>query len=697
MGENFIEIFPSVLEFFLNMLEFIALVISVSTFFILMVNKFSRALKVILGPCGLGPFRRLRVLFICRKSQIKKRAFLEYAILRTKGCTVVGSEWGTIINGFKNFYTEVEQGELTYNLPNNTLLIGREFSAAAQRYFDYFNQDKVRKAYGLHDGPVGWVIKLNIEEAYATPTCLLTGLLSQYDENWEEFIKRYVSTAYMTEKDADSNGVLVNELYFTFAWLLWGPSYELEYQNYWAGLCQLSYGDESNSVPAVADRETDVAERLKARFMENDERRYGALVSAQVTLYDKKSFYERLYAEINPENAYFYNKAKDGELSFAVKIDNFAPCLNYKAKKYYSTAYVWVLFELESDGYEFRPEKSVAFFEHANLANKITYRFLIETLVDKCIKHFRTIFADPANADRKYRFVCGMNQRIENYCIERFKKEIASDSETGKLLKGRIIFERKYAPADVFAAYDTFFSARRKPVFEEVRCDDRQSLSDLGLFYTNIYMDNFPDENERETFDNLLGYLKAAESATDYRYHIVLAKDEAGTIIGGCIFDYFKKTNTGVIEFLAVRTDLQSAGIGTLIYEHTRTVLNADAFAEGKVAPDYLCCEIDSPEHSKADVKKYLYFWNKNGFMKIGFDYLQPALSRGKERVTGLWLTLAPRSGQKKSVPKQLVLDILGDYMRYAMGIAEPEKNEEYIAMKAQTEGRETLSLEKLI
>ena len=91
---------------------------------------------------------------------------------------------------------------------------------------------------GIRDDRLKWVLKIRIEEAYATPTCLLTGLLSKYEENWEEFIKRYVSTAYITDNnDNAADNIRTDELYFTFGWLLWGPSYELDYKNYWAGLC----------------------------------------------------------------------------------------------------------------------------------------------------------------------------------------------------------------------------------------------------------------------------------------------------------------------------------------------------------------------------------------------------------------------------------------------------------------------------
>ncbi len=694
----FLETVSPYVELFLNIIELFAIIISVTTFFVLMINKYGKALKKILGPCGLTFGPRMRVLFMCRRSQTKKRAFLEYAILETGGSPVLKSEWHIIINSFKSFYVDADQSNLKYSISNCTPLIESDFSSVTERYFRYFSEPKVRKAFGIQDEQLKWVIKIHIEEAYATPTCLLTGLLSQYDENWEEFIKRYVSTAYITENgDAQSKNVLSNELYFTFAWLLWGPSYELEFRRYWAGLCQLSYGDESNSIPAVADTDSGVADRLKNRFLSNEERRYGALISADISIYDKKPFFASLRSVINPNNVYFYDKVERGELSFGVKVDDFVSCVNYKAKKYYSTAYVWILFELEDGEYSFKPEKSVAFFEHANLANKVTYKFLIETLIDKSLKHFESIFSTPETSKRRYRFVCAMNDKIAIECIERYREVMNSGTPFGELLADRIIMEPKHSPADVFSTYDEYFSPTNLVEYVDVSLDSPESISDFGQFYTDIYMEAFPDDNERETFDNFLKYLKRSADATEYKYHVVLAKGETGRIVGGCVFNYYKKSNTGVIEFLAVRSDMQSCGIGSVLYNHVLSMLSEDAYRIVKKPLEYVCCEIDSPEYSKAEIKKYLYFWNKNNFWHLDFDYVQPALSAGQEPVRGLWLIVSPQRSSCTEFSATTLLDVLYDYIKYAMAIDDPEKCPEYIAMKNQLLEKGAVNLSKII
>ena len=74
-----------ILEALLNILEFLALIASIITFFVLMLNQFYRALKKLLAPYRLGFWTRIRVLVLCRRSPLKKRAVLEFALIKTGG------------------------------------------------------------------------------------------------------------------------------------------------------------------------------------------------------------------------------------------------------------------------------------------------------------------------------------------------------------------------------------------------------------------------------------------------------------------------------------------------------------------------------------------------------------------------------------------------------------------------------------
>lgn len=238
---------------------------------------------------------------------------------------------------------------------------------------------------------------------------------------------------------------------------------------------------------------------------------------------------------------------------------------------------------------------------------------------------------------------------------------------------------------------------RTSMVYSEVFSTKKETIMELGNFYTEVYMDCFPDENERESFNNLLKYLKNAEHAVDYTYHIVLVKDETGDVIAGAVFDYFKQSNTGIIEFIAVKKNLQSGGIGTHLYNHVVSVLQSDAFKYNKKRISYIFCEIDSPDHSTADIKKYLYFWDKHKYKHIKMNYIQPSLSAAQDLVDGLWLTVTSLDRQISELPSKIVRDVIHDYLKYAMGISDPNQNEEFKKMSLELSESESIAVSDIL
>ena len=696
--KEFIQNYADILDFGLNLLQLFALIASIFTFFFFMVNRYAKALEVILYPYGLSFFQKVRILFICRKSPDKKRAFIEYAILESKGYHLPPAQWRNIIRDFKTtFYSETK--ELSYTIPNCTLLIGDGFSAIADRYFDYFSNDSVRSTFGIDDDRIKWVIKIHIDEAYITPTFLLTGLISQYEENWSEFIKRFVSTSYITdENDADSNIILPNELYLTFAWLLWGPSYEIQYSSNRSILCQLSFGDESNSLPIFTSSEENLTSELVKTFNDTTQYGYGALASLDLSLYKSRPFIKSIRQSVSPKYNYFYDKIENSDTSFALQIDSFKPYQGFRAQSYYCTAYVWILFELiDENSSEFHPETSLAFFEHTNLTNMQTYHFLTNMLIEKSIRHFEVIFSEEKYRNRKYRFVCAMNKRIEEALREAYQKRIECGDALSSDFASRIELTPQRSPSEVFATFDEFFMPNGRLSFIELNADDKTSLIDLGVFYADIYIDAFPNEDERETYDNLLRYLKQTKTAKDYTYHIILAKNESGQIVAGAIFDYFKASNSGMVEFIAVKQNLQSAGYGSLLYNHIFNILDADAHKFSGDSLSFIFCEIDIPELGKSKDAKYLHFWDKHNYKRIDMNYVQPQLSSSQRAVDGLWLTVTSPRKPISEISSDQVSSVIRDYMKYCMGISEPSKNSEYKQMLKDLNGRKRLRLTKIL
>jgi GNAT superfamily N-acetyltransferase len=281
--------------------------------------------------------------------------------------------------------------------------------------------------------------------------------------------------------------------------------------------------------------------------------------------------------------------------------------------------------------------------------------------------------------------------------MQRLEQRIGMGDDLAEAFRTRLLPEPKYTPDMAFTAFDEYFSPGTTLEFTEVSLKDKDSVTDLGAFYTRIYMECFPDVNERETFDSLLSYLKAAESAKNYHYHILLAKNSEGEVVGGAIFDYFRATNAGVIEFIAIQKDQQSGGVGTAVYRQVLRVLYKDAYRNKKKLLSNVFCEIDSPEYNQASIKKYLYFWSKHHFKRLDFSYIQPSLSPTQEAVTGLWFTVASQNGAPPTVSGSYVLQVIHDYMKYAMRIEDPKAHPDYQRMEAELQAQKQVALRSIL
>jgi len=60
----------------------------------------------------------------------------------------------------------------------------------------------------------------------------------------------------------------------------------------------------------------------------------------------------------------------------------------------------------------------------------------------------------------------------------------------------------------LFSSIDDFFSSQKDLSFKEIDISKKEDLVDLGIFYSDVFMECFPNDDERETFDHLVFYLK---------------------------------------------------------------------------------------------------------------------------------------------------------------------------------------------
>lgn len=363
---------------------------------------------------------------------------------------------------------------------------------------------------------------------------------------------------------------------------------------------------------------------------------------------------------------------------------------------YYCTAYVWIIFEAINSRKVFSPQHSVVFFEHANIVNNENYEFSVNQLIEKSFNHFDRIFKDEKFSNRKYRYCLSMNNHIHQKFLLEYYKRVESDSKNQ--YKNRISIIPEYAERDIFFEFDRFFSCNANLKCIEVNIDDENTINDLAVFYTSIYINEFKDPNERETLENMLSSLRMnSEDNNANKYHIIIAKNLSGTIVGGAIFDYYIKTNSGVIEFISVGSSFQSMGIGSFLYNTIYEKLNQDAKKNSKINISNIFCEIEDPSTLEKNAsRKYYEFWKKYGFKKLNFNYIQPSLDDNKSVVDTLWFithTINNPDNSSSSVPSDTVLNTIHDYIKFAMRIEEPIKNPQFYSMKDEIERNQSVEL----
>lgn len=221
----------------------------------------------------------------------------------------------------------------------------------------------------------------------------------------------------------------------------------------------------------------------------------------------------------------------------------------------------------------------------------------------------------------------------------------------------------------------------------------------LRAFYESLYVAEFPDPDERESLANMLAYL-AADGSFGNAYLATVAFD-GERIIGGSIADYFVRSSCGAIEFLVVDEAHRGRGLGSRLSLHTEARMSAAANARAK-SLQMVLAEMNDPFRrsdvpDNLDPARRLGFWDRLGYRRAAFPYVQPALSEEQGPVLNLLLGAKPIDPSLTlAVPAALIEAFLRDYLIYAMRIDVPERSPEFVEMARYLAGHPSIPLESL-
>ncbi len=161
----------------------------------------------------------------------------------------------------------------------------------------------------------------------------------------------------------------------------------------------------------------------------------------------------------------------------------------------------------------------------------------------------------------------------------------------------------------------------------------------------------FTDPNAVLGLDRIRQFLSDNVRGGPRLFHVLVA-DVATRIVGLSIFSYVPRSNCGFSEYLVVDQDLRGQGLGRMLFEKRKALLDVDAVGHGHRASNGLFIEVDSPWRTPPDLLaadtfdavERVRIFDHLGFRRVAIAYVQPPLAPGKAPVDHMDLLFAPWS-----------------------------------------------------
>ncbi len=214
-------------------------------------------------------------------------------------------------------------------------------------------------------------------------------------------------------------------------------------------------------------------------------------------------------------------------------------------------------------------------------------------------------------------------------------------------------------------------------------------LPQLAQFRDNIYMPAFPDENEREPFDEKI--LPRIQSGEGLQTIIVLAFDN-DCMVGGEIMDIYPSCASIHITYLAVEEKMRGKSYGKQILREATAMACQSLDREGNPI-EHIFFETENPSltiDSSYDTDARLLFFAGVGAGLIPIPYAQPPLSEDQDWARNLYLCVLPFTQEEgeyligesetTSIAADVVTEFLGDFYE---GLGYAEKAEDELAKTA--------------
>ncbi len=212
----------------------------------------------------------------------------------------------------------------------------------------------------------------------------------------------------------------------------------------------------------------------------------------------------------------------------------------------------------------------------------------------------------------------------------------------------------------------------------------------LKKAYNEIYVDAFPDINEREELEIWVSKLKnKAQSASD-SYAIILAGDNlddpANAYIKGiAVGIYYDDAQSGLMAYNAIRPECQRQGLGRFLVNERIKAFEGVSKSKGHDLKA-IFLEVNNPDKVETcgdsmDPKLRKATFEAWGARTVDVDYVQPALSTDKGKCKELMLMAYPVNS---AYPTPKITEHFLHALYEGHGHKPPEQDEDYRNMVAE-------------
>lgn len=223
---------------------------------------------------------------------------------------------------------------------------------------------------------------------------------------------------------------------------------------------------------------------------------------------------------------------------------------------------------------------------------------------------------------------------------------------------------------------------------------------DIGAM-AQLMLHTFADPNIVLSEDRIREFL-GMDYGGERSFHVLLVKD-GDLLVGGTLFSFVPGAGCGFSEYMVVRGGYRGQGVGRMLFDGRREILDRHARNHGLAGARGLFIEVENPERTPQpfleqerqtamDAVDRWRVWHRMGFFRTSVPYVQPPLGPGKEAIYYMDLLFAPWDQEAlltRRIPQEWVIRTVTPIWRGWVG----PRHEEFLTWMRKQMGTRPVEL----